>query len=90
MLETANKPKPKIPFSDEKVDDMDCYMQRFEWFAECYHWDKVSVSKQTSQSISKHEATCIYTRLSKTDRRDYDKVIGFLLERFNITEKDYR
>jgi len=29
-LEIANKPKPKIPFFDEKVDEMDSYLERFE------------------------------------------------------------
>ena len=37
---TSVKPKPKIPFFDETTDDMDSYLERFEWVAENCNWDK--------------------------------------------------
>ena len=40
MLERTSRPKPKIPFFVEKVNEMDSYLERFEWVAEGCGWDK--------------------------------------------------
>ena len=89
MIEVSTKPKPKIPFFDEKVDDMDAYLERFEWVAENYNWEKTEWSFHLSQYL-RGKATEAYTRLSKTDRKDYDIVKETLLRRYNLTDKGYR
>lgn len=88
-LEITNKPKPKMPFFDEKVDEMDSYLERFEWVAEGCNWDKGDWPYHLSQYL-KGKATEAYIRLSPTDRKDYRKVKEALLERFNLTQEGYR
>ena len=89
MLEHTSRPKPKIPFFDEKVDEMDSYLERFEWVAEGCGWDKGDWPYQLSQYL-RGKATEAYTRLSTADRKDYNKVKNALLERFNLTQEGYR
>ena len=89
MIEANTKPKPKIPFFDETTDDMDSYLERFEWIAENYNWDKADWPFHLSQYL-KGKATEAYTRLSKADRKDYDTVKEALLRRYNLTDEGYR
>ena len=88
-LELTHKPKPKIPFFDEKVDEMDSYLERFDWVAEGCNWDKKDWPYHLSQYL-KGKATDAYIRLSPTDRKNYHKVKEALLERFNLTQECYR
>mgnify|MGYP001793941641 FL=1 len=88
-LEITSKPKPKIPFFDEKVDEMDSYLERFEWVAEGCNWDKGDWPYHLSQYL-KGKATEAYIRLSPSDRKNYNKVKEALLERFNLTQEGYR
>ena len=85
----SNKPKPKLPVFDEKTDDMDSYLQRFEWIAENYQWDKAEWSFHLSQYL-KGKATETYTRMAAENRKDYDQVKEALLKRYNLTEEGYR
>lgn len=89
IVDPSTKPKPKIPFFDEATDDMDSYLERFEWIAENYKWDKEDWPFHLSQYL-KGKATEAYTRLSKTDRKDYDLVKEALLRRYNLTDEGYR
>lgn len=89
LLDPSTKPKPKIPFFDEATDDMDSYLERFEWIAENYNWDKAEWPFHLSQYL-RGKATEAYTRLSKTDRKDYDVVKEALLRRYNLTDEGYR
>ena len=58
-LELTHKPKPKIPFFDEKVDEMDSYLERFEWVADGCNWDKKDWPYHLSQYL-KGKATDAY------------------------------
>ena len=83
------KPKPKIPFFDDTTDDMDSYLERFEWVAENCNWDKEDWPFHLSQYL-RGKAMEAYTRLTKSDRKDYDLVKEALLRRYNLTEEGYR
>ncbi|XP_067939845.1 LOW QUALITY PROTEIN: uncharacterized protein [Watersipora subatra] len=85
----SNKPKPLLSVFDEKTDDMDSYLQRFEWIAENYQWDKAEWSFHLSQYL-KGKATETYTRMVAENRKDYDQVKEALLKRYNFTEEGYR
>ena len=89
MVDLGTKPKPKIPFFDESTDNMDSYLERFEWIAENYSWEKADWPFHLSQYL-RGKATEAYTRLSKTDRKDYDIVKEALLRRYNLTDEGYR
>ena len=84
-LEITNKPKPKMPFFDEKVDEMDSYLERFEWVAEGCNWNRGDWPYHLSQYL-RGKATEAYIRLSPTDRKNYTKVNEALLERYNLTQ----
>ena len=88
-LEITNKPKPKMPFFDEKVDEMDSYLERFEWVAEGCNWNRGDWPYHLSQYL-RGKATEAYIRLSPTDRKNYTKVKEALLERYNLTQEGYR
>jgi len=88
-LEITNKPKPKMPFFDEKVDEMDSYLERFEWVAERCNWNRGDWPYHLSQYL-RGKATEAYIRLSPTDRKNYTKVKEALLERYNLTQEGYR
>ena len=79
-IEASAKPRPKIPFFDEATDDMDSYLERFEWIAENYNWDKEDWPFHLSQYL-RGKATEAYTRLSRSDRKNYDIVKEALLRR---------
>ena len=88
-IEASAKPRPKIPFFDEATDDMDSYLERFEWIAENYNWDKEDWPFHLSQYL-RGKATEAYTRLSRSDRKNYDIVKEALLRRYNLTDEGYR
>ncbi|XP_067951795.1 microfibrillar-associated protein 1-like [Watersipora subatra] len=85
----SNKHIPKLPVFDEKTDEMDSYLQRFEWIAKNYQWDKAEWSFHLSQYL-KGKATETYTRMAAENRKDYDQVKEALLKRYNFTEEGYR
>ena len=74
---------------DETTDDMDSYLERFEWVAENCNWDKEDWPFHLSQYL-RGKAMEAYTRLPKSDRKDYDLVKEALLRRYNLTEEGYR
>ena len=89
MLERTSRPKPKIPFFVEKVNEMDSYLERFEWVAEGCGWEKGDWPYQLSQYL-RGKATEAYTRLSTADRKDYNEVKNALFKRFDLTQEGYR
>lgn len=89
LQELSGKPKPKIPFFEEATDEMDSYLERFEWIAEHYNWDRADWPFHLSQYL-KGKATEAYTRLAKSERKDYDVVKEALLRRYNLTDEGYR
>lgn len=89
MVDASTKLKPKISFFDESTDDMGSYLERFEWIAENYNWNKADWPFHLSQYL-RGKATEAYTRLSKTDRTNYDVVKEALLRRYNLTDEGYR
>ena len=89
-MPTTNQPKiPKLPAFKEEVDDLDCYLHRFEKYAQVQGWHKDTWALNLSALLS-GKALQVYTRLPSEDSQDYDKVHEALCKRFNLTEEGFR
>ena len=80
---------PKLPTFIPGVDKIDCYLERFERYAEISQWDRETWATRLSTLIT-GEALEVYTRLSRLDAINYEAVKMALLKRFNFTEEGYR
>ena len=80
---------PKLPTFNPGVDKIDCYLERFERYAETSQWKPEAWATRLSALLI-GEALEVYTRLSRTDAVNYDEVKKALLKRFNFTEEGYR
>ncbi|MEW8548415.1 MAG: hypothetical protein AB2693_33340, partial [Candidatus Thiodiazotropha sp.] len=80
---------PKLPPFNEKHDNMDAYLKRFERFAENAGWAKKNWATNLS-ALVQGKALDVYSRLSPADALDYDKLKEALLKRFQLTEEGFR
>ena len=81
---------PKIKLSAlQDSDNIDAYISRFERFAISSKWPKAEWATQLS-ALLKGKALQVYSRLSVEDCSDYDKLIGALQKRFQLTEEGYQ
>ncbi|KAK7115564.1 hypothetical protein V1264_001405 [Littorina saxatilis] len=85
MLHRASK----LPAFTEGKDQIDCYLARFERFAESARWQRDDWAIQLSTHLT-GAALEVYTRLSNDDARDYDVLKEALLRCYNFTERGYR
>ena len=81
-------PKIKLPALQDS-DNIDAYISRFERFAISSKWPKAEWATQLS-ALLKGKALQVYSRLSVEDCSDYDKLIGALQKRFQLTEEGYQ
>src|SRR5215469_9026615 len=75
-------------FSEEK-DNIDAYLERFERIAEINGLDIACWAFKLSTLLT-GKATEVYTKLSKEDANDYNKLKEVLLRRYNMNENGYR
>uniref|UniRef100_A0A224Z474 Zinc finger protein n=1 Tax=Rhipicephalus zambeziensis TaxID=60191 RepID=A0A224Z474_9ACAR len=74
---------------DERKDDLDAYLHRFETIAKSQNWPEHQWSTALSTCLS-GEALSVYGRLTPTDAASYAKVKAALLKRFRFTVEGFR
>ncbi|XP_064467875.1 uncharacterized protein LOC135378716 [Ornithodoros turicata] len=78
-----------MPVFDEKRDDLDAYLHRFEIVAEGLRWPKEQWATALSLSLA-GEALAVFGRLSPQESNDYENVRDALLETFRYTAEGFR
>ncbi|KAH7966207.1 hypothetical protein HPB49_014367 [Dermacentor silvarum] len=74
---------------DERRDDLDAFIRRFESIAKGQKWPESQWSTALSTCLS-GEALSVYGRLPPSDAADYTKVKTALLKRFRFTADGFR
>ena len=80
---------PKMPCFDERVDDMDAFLHRFEVYADSQGWRKGQWAVYLS-ALLKGKALHVYSRLPVKDVQEYETLKDALLKRFNLTEEGFK
>ena len=89
LKEKLTGSKPKMPYWDEKNDDMDSYLRRFEVYAGQSKWEESEKPCYLS-ALLKGKALTYFQELSEEDAASFDKVKKHLLNRFQCTEEGFR
>ncbi|XP_064463126.1 uncharacterized protein LOC135374051 [Ornithodoros turicata] len=82
-------PHKLLPPFDDRKDDLDAYLVRFEKVAEGQKWARDQWASALSICLT-GEALAVYGRMSPADCVDYDKIKQALLHRFRLTEDGFR
>ena len=80
---------PKLPSFDEKMDDLDAYLYRFEGYATMQGWPKERWASNLS-ALLKGNALQMFHRMSLDDSGDYELLKIALLNRYRLTDADFR
>ena len=80
---------PKMPYFDDRTDDMDAFLHRFEIYAASQNWKKEQWAVYLS-ALLKGKALEVYSRMPVAEAQDYDKLKDALLKRFNLTEEGFK
>ena len=80
---------PKLPSFDEKMDDLDAYLYRFEGYATMQGWPKERWASNMS-ALLKGNALQVFHRMSLDDSGDYELLKIALLNRYRLTDADFR
>ena len=80
---------PRLPPFDEKRDDMDSYLSRFERYADAQKWPLESWTINLAALLT-GKALDTYCRISAEDAKKYETVKDALLTRFQLTEEGFR
>ncbi|XP_069999422.1 uncharacterized protein [Penaeus vannamei] len=80
---------PKLPVVNEKTDDIDAYLQRFERFATSAGWPE-DIWAISLASLLQGRALDIYHQLSQTDAGNYSELKSALLRGFDCTAEGFR
>ena len=80
---------PKLPSFDEKMDDLDAYLYRFEGYATMQGWPKERWASNLS-ALLKGNAVQVFHRMSLDDSGDYELLKIALLNRYRLTDSDFR
>jgi hypothetical protein len=88
--ETSSKAlRPKLPKFDEKQDDMDAYIERFERFAKSQNWIEDTWAVSLS-SLLTGKGLEVYTSMSPSEASDYKALKVAVLKRYQLTEEGFR
>ena len=79
---------PKLPCFDDKQDQIDSYLLRFERYAAVCGWDKSDWAIHLS-ALLRGKALEVYTRPQEDEALDYDKCRDALLRRYNLTQDGF-
>ena len=88
--EVGNTTKlPKLPMFQDGRDELDSYLQRFEWFAttnkwEAYQWAPALSTLLTGRTLE------VYSRQSNEAVNNYAQLKEALLKRYDLTGDGYR
>ena len=88
----SNKPGKlsfKMPPFDDKKDDMDAYISRFEQFSTVHGYSAETWACNLSVQL-KGNALAVYHRMSSEDQQNYSKLKSTLLRAYQMTEAGYR
>ena len=80
---------PKLPPFDERTDDLDAYLHRFEGYSTMQGWPKERWVSNLS-ALLKGNALGVFHRMSTDDCNDYDLLKVALLNRYPLTDADFR
>jgi len=80
---------PKMPRFDERSDDTDSFLHRFEVHADSQGWSKGQCAVYLS-ALLKGKALEVYSRLHVEDAQDYEILKDALLKRFDLTEEGFK
>ena len=80
---------PKLPPFDEKIDDLDAYLYRFEGYASMQGWPKERWASNLSALLNGN-ALQVFHRMSLYDSGDYELLKVALLNRYRLTDADFR
>ena len=91
---TAANSKPgklsfKMPPFDDKKDDMDAYITRFEQYCTVHEYKQETWACNLSVQL-RGNALAVYHRMSPDDQQDYSKLKSTLLRAYQLTEAGYR
>ena len=79
----------RMPCFDERVDDMDAFLHRFEVYADSQGWKKGQWAVYLS-ALLRGKALDVYSRLPVKEAQDYETLKDALLKRFNLTEEGFK
>ena len=80
---------PKLPSFDEKIDDLDAYLYRSGGYATMQGWPKERWASNVS-ALRKGNALQGFRRMSLDDSGDYELLKTALLNRYRLTDADFR
>lgn len=82
-------PRKLMATFDDKRDDLDAYLHRFERIASGQGWARSEWATALSLCLV-GEALTVFGRMPATESTDYDKVKVTLLQRFRLTAEGFR
>lgn len=85
----VHSPQRWMPPFDERRDDLDAYIMRFERLAVGQQWPTEQWATALSVCLS-GEALAVFARLTPEDSVSYEKVKRALLTRFRLTAEGFR
>ncbi|XP_068250718.1 uncharacterized protein [Palaemon carinicauda] len=80
---------PKIPPFDEKIDEIDVYMNRFEKLAEYHKWGQNDYGTMLG-TLLRGRALIVYCELDPAIARNYQELKAALLKAFQVNPQVYR
>ena len=81
--------KPKLPRFDEKHDDMDTFIERFERFAESQGWRRDEWAVYLSPLLT-GKGLQVFSSTPSDEALQYDILKRALLKRYEMTEEGFR
>ncbi len=85
----AQTPRPKLPKFDEKVDDIDAFLERFERFAQSQHWAQDTWAVSLSPLLT-GKALDVYSSLPLDEANEYETLKTAILQRYQLTAEGFR
>ena len=79
----------KLLAFDERREDIDAYLHRYEQFAEKRGWSRDEWAFNLS-TLLRGSALEVYYRMDKADQKSYDKLKKQLLRKFRFTVVEFR
>ena len=80
---------PKLPTFDDRTDDLDAYLHRFEGYATAQDWPRERWACNLS-ALLKGNALQTFHRMTIEDANDYNLLKVALLNRFRLTDVDFK
>ena len=90
VAQTPTEDRAKTPKPPYGKDDLDAYLQQFEWSATTARWDRNSWAIMFSTLLSGRALEVYSDRLSEVAAIDYDQMKLALMKRYDLTEDGYQ